>query len=93
MSPGRVALKSQWKRLNVLLVQEGLLVDGSLTPNPHEVDVAVYRDLKSTIEYLHGRYGSKLFASLIEGVDPPVRTDRDGWYGGGRPLPIALRRL
>ena len=45
LSPGRMAFNSQWKRLNVLLGQEGLLVDGALTPNPHQVDDSVYRDL------------------------------------------------
>ena len=83
LSPGQVAFKSQWKRLNGLLTQEGLLVDGSLTPNPHQVDDSVYQDLNSVVKYLHGNYGGKPFAPLIEGVDPSVRPDRWGqdWPG------------
>ena len=78
LSPSQVAFKSQWKRLNVLLEQESLLVDGTLTPNPHQVDDSVYRDLNSVIQYLHGSYGGKPFAPLIENVDPSVRTDSQG---------------
>ncbi len=78
LSPGRMAFNSQWKRLNVLLAQESLLVDGALIPNPHQVDDSVYRDLKSVIQYLHGNYGGKPFAPLIENVDPSVRTDSEG---------------
>ncbi len=78
LSPSQVALKSQWKRLNVLLEQEGLLVDGALTPNPHQVDDSIYRDLNSVVQYLHGSYGGKPFAPLIENVDPSVRTDSQG---------------
>ena len=82
LSPGQVAFKSQWKRLNALLDQEGLLVDGALTPNPHQVDDSVYRDLNSIVKYLHGNYGGKPFAPLIENVDPSSRTDGEGrdWY-------------
>ena len=78
LSPSQVAFKSQWKRLNVLLEQEGLLVDGALTPNPHQVDDSIYRDLNSVVQYLHGSYGGKPFAPLIENVDPSVRTDSQG---------------
>ncbi len=78
LSPGGVAFKSQWKRLNSLLMQEGLLVDGALTPNPHQVDDSVFQDLKSIIRYLYGSYGGKPFVPLIEGVDPSVRTDSEG---------------
>ena len=78
LSPGRMAFNSQWKRLNVLLEQEGLLVDGALTPNPHQVDDSVYRDLNSVIRYLRRSYGSKPFSPLIENVDPSVRTDSEG---------------
>ena len=78
LSPSQVAFKSQWKRLNVLLEQESLLVDGTLTPNPHQVDDSIYRDLNSVIQYLHGSYGGKPFAPLIENVDPSVRTDSQG---------------
>ena len=78
LSPGQVSFKSQWKRLHGLLTQEGLLVDGSLTPNPHQVDDSVYQDLNSIVKYLHGNYGGKPFEPLIEGVDPSVRTDRWG---------------
>ncbi len=78
LSPGQVAFNSQWKRLNVLLAQEGLLVDGALTPNPHQVDDSVYRDLESVIQYLHGSYGGEPFSPLIENVDPSVRIDSEG---------------
>ena len=78
LSPGQVAFKSQWKRLHGLLTQEGLLVDGSLTPNPHQVDDSIYRDLESVIQYLHGSYGGEPFSPLIEGIDPSVRTDIEG---------------
>lgn len=77
LSPGQVAFKSQWKRLHGLLKQEGLLVDGALTPNPHQVDDTVYRDLESVIIYLHGSYGGEPFAPLIENVDPSIRTDSE----------------
>ncbi len=78
LSPGQVAFKSQWKRLHGLLTQEGLLVDGSLTPNPHQVDDSVYRDLKSVIQYLHGNYGVKPLNPLLDEVDPSFRTDSEG---------------
>ena len=78
LSPSQVAFQSQWKRLNALLDQEGLLVDGALTPNPHQVDDSIYRDLNSVVKYLHGNYGGKLFAPLIENVDPSIRTDSEG---------------
>lgn len=78
LSPGQVAFKSQWKRLHGLLTQEGLLVDGSLTPNPHQVDDSVYQDLNSIVQFLHGNYGGKPFELLIEGIDPSVRTGSKG---------------
>ena len=76
--PGPDGLQQPMETIKRLLEQEGLLVDGALTPNPHQVDDSVYRDLKSVIQYLHGSYGSKPFSPLIENVDPSVRTDSEG---------------
>jgi hypothetical protein len=68
LSPASVAFKSQWGRLNDLLQQEGLLANGSLSSNPHEVSTEVFQGLESMVRYLRNGYGAEVFSPLLEGV-------------------------
>ena len=78
LSPSRVALNSQWNRLGEILTREGLLVDDTLTSNPHTVEEGTYQDVRSIVRYLRGGYGVEVFSPIIDGMDPDSRKDNSG---------------
>jgi hypothetical protein len=78
ISPANVAKASQWKRLVSFLEGEGLLVDGTLVSNPHEVDHDAYENLQSMILYLRKGYGFEIFEPLVEGMNLDDRKDNNG---------------
>ena len=84
LSPGRIAFNSQWTRLNSMLEENGILVDGALSPNRQISNEALYGDLHSTIEYVHRYYGVEPFLPLIDGIDSQIsrRCEGAGLAGG-----------
>ena len=78
ISPAKVALKSQWKRLDTILQKEGLLVEDTLVANPKEVQNEIYYDLRSIVKYLRDGYGSDIFEPLIKNIKPKDRQDKTG---------------